>query len=127
MKTRPMIAADMPMLKAMATSSGFPYPDLSDPLIEAVYVALDDAGRPIAAVAAKRILELYLIGNSEMHPASKLHVIRILHDSMRVVLRKSGYSEVNAFLPPAIASSFGHRLERTFGWRPNWPSWMKSL
>lgn len=75
------------------------------------------------ACAAERIVQLYLYAGKEGHPAARLHAIRILHEAMRDKLHERCYSEANVFLPPTLAKSFGRRLERTFGWRINWPSW----
>lgn len=112
----------------MAAQSGYPYPDLSSPLIEAVHVVVDDEDQPVMAVAAQRIVELYLYGKPEpMHPALRLHAIRLIHDSLAAELRAKGYREANAFLPPGIAAKFGRRLERSFGWVKNWCSWCRTF
>ena len=76
--------------------------------------------------AAERIVQLYLwVG--EGSPASKLAAMRLLHAAMTPALKAKGYTEANGFLPPELAARFGRRLERSFGWRPNWKSWFLRL
>lgn len=119
-----MSQQDIPALKAMEAASGFPYPDVNDPLIEAVMVAEDESGKVVAAVAAKRIVELYLwIG--PLSPVDVLAAVQAFHAAMGDALKEKGYHEANAFLPPQIADKFGRRLTRTFGWVKNWSSWAR--
>lgn len=127
MTTRPATPADFPRLREIAANSAYPYPDLSDPLIEAVYVVEDEDGTIIGACAAKRIIELYLYKGKCSHPATVLHMVRMLHSCMVACLRMRGYSEANAFVPSQLVKSFGRRLEGTFGWRPNWKSWCRGF
>lgn len=123
MTTRALRASDIPALTAMAEASGFPVVKLDAPTVEAVCVVTNDNDEPIMAAAAERIVQLFLIAPKGGDPAAKLHAIRLLHDGLQRQLEQRGYTEANVFLPPKIARSFGRRLERTFGWRPNWPSW----
>ncbi len=124
MTTRGLRESDIPVLQRIADSSGLPYPDFCSKLIEHVQVVVDDEDTPISAfIAEKRIQAYLLIG--EMEPFAKLHAIRMLHDDASVVLKTRGWREVDCFLPPAIALNFGRRLQRTFGWKPNWPSFFR--
>ena len=125
MTTRPARPEDIPILQSLIPPS-LPYPALDSRLIEHIQVVVDDEDRPVMAVIAHRIVELYLI-STELPPHSKLHGIRLLHESTAPVLRLKGYTEANCFLPPSLAKSFGRRLMRTFGWAPNWPSWFRRL
>ena len=109
----------------MAAASGFPYPDFDSPLIEDVWVVADEQDRPVMALAAERIVQLYLWAKPGAPPAERLHILRLLDEAVRPALKAYGYSEMNAFIPPELAKRFGRRLQRTFGWRPNWPSWCK--
>lgn len=127
MTSRPATPADYPRLRELANASAYPYPDPTDPLIEAIYVVEDEHGNIIGACAAKRILELYLYKGKCGHPATVLHMVRMLHSCMCTCLRAKGHSEVNAFIPSQLVKSFGRRLEKTFGWRPNWKSWVKEI
>lgn len=126
MKARPVEDRDFPALRAIAASTGYPYPDLHSPTIEACWVVEDD-GEIIAAVAAERILQLYLYPCKSLSAPLKLHAIRLLHEGMAPVVKAKGYSEVNAFVHPKIAEKFGKRLMRSFGWVANWPSFAKHL
>lgn len=133
MNVRPLRESDLPALKRMAEASGYPYPDLSNPMIESVFVVEGENGQIVMACAAERIVQLYLFAspetvkngqeNGQMHPAVKLHALRLLHDAMAPGLRAKGYTEANAFIPPSIDKAFGRRLSRTFGWVRNWVSW----
>ena len=50
---------------------------------------------------------------------------KLIHKGMAEHLRPLGYTSVEAFLPPSVSERFGRRLERTFGWVKNWPSWTR--
>jgi len=125
MTVRPLIREDIPVLEEMYRAAGFDYefPDLLGPEIEATRVVVDENNRPLMAVSAKRTIELYLFCGKSEHPASALHAIRLLHESMKWALKQKGYSDANAFLPPRIAKSSGRRLQRTFGWLRAWDSY----
>lgn len=123
MIVRRLKPSDIPALEAMAAASGFPYPDLRGPLIEAVMVVADaETDRPLMAFAAKRILEGYLYAGEFKRPLAKLHAINLLHQAMPEVLRAKGYDEINAFLPLRICARFKQRLVKLFRWSENWPS-----
>ncbi len=122
MTVRELRDSDIPALNAIAETSGFPYIVPRGTLVERVLVVADENDQVLAAVAAERILQLYLwIGDA--HPAAKLRMIRMLHEAMAPELKAKGYTEVQAFLPPGVAGKFGRRLERTFSWMKNWQSW----
>ena len=124
MRVRPLRDSDIPILKRLAESSGFEYPtNPSEGNIEAVLVVEDEDATIVMACAAERLVQLYLWADPDRHPAAKLGALRLLHTEMSKVLREKGYHSVEAFLPPSIAKQFGRRLERTFSWVKNWPSW----
>lgn len=125
MTARSYKLSDFPALSAMAEAAGFPYPQLASEPMETVVVVVDDDNHVVMAVAAKRLVELYLYCGEGMAPHQSLAAIRILHDAVAEELRAKGYNEVNVFLPPPIAARFGRRLERTFQWVKNWPSWAR--
>ncbi len=126
MTVRGLQPSDIQALQAMARASGCPYPDcLDNPHIEAVSVVVDEQNQPVMACAVERIIQAYLFTSNTGHPALRLHALRLLHENMAGKLRKLGYHELNVFIPPKIQSSFSRRLERCFGWRPNWRSWYR--
>jgi len=131
MTTRALRKSDIPALRKMFERSGFEYvfPDLTGPLMETVVVIADENDQPIAAAAGERIIQLYLwLDETALgHPAAKMRCIRELHEEMAGKLRKKGYNSAEAFLPPNVAESFGRRLIRSFGWRPNWASFSRSF
>lgn len=123
MTVRSLREADIPGLHAIADASGFPYPDLAAGRLEAVLVVADDDDRPVMACAAERICQLYLWCGEFQRPHAKVFALRLLHEAMAKALKVKGYDSAEAFLPPSLAARFARRLERTFGWHPNWPSW----
>ena len=123
MLVRSLKPEDIPLLKQWAEQSGFPYPDFDDLHIEAFLVVADSEDRPIVAVAAKRLIELYGYFDPSRSPAAKLAAMKLIHPAMADALRHKGYNSAEIFAPPQIAVAFGRRLERTFGWLKNWQSW----
>lgn len=114
--------SDAPSMKRIAEASGFPYVDPGSKLVESCLVVTDETGDVVAAVAAHRILELYLWKDSRLSPAASLSILRAMHNQMGLKLRDLGYTEANIFIPPTICGRFGRRLRKTFGWVSNWPS-----
>ena len=86
-------------------------------------VVVDDDDRPIMVCAAKRLVELYLFCGPIERPHAKVHALRLIHEAMGKLLKVRGYASAEAFLPPTLAQKFGRRLQRSFGWVKNWPSW----
>ena|SRR5690242_21295697 len=126
---RALKPSDIPTLRNWYETSGFSYdfPDVRGDRMESVLVFTDDNDAPLAAVAAERIVQLYLWMDENLHPAAKLRIIRELHDGMVPVLRSKAYHEANCFLPPELEKSFGRRLMNTFKWVRNWPSFARSF
>jgi hypothetical protein len=125
MRTRALRSTDIPALQAMAAESGLPYPDLTAPL-ESVVVVVDAEDQPVMAGMAEKRVQGYLLCG-ELGTAEKLRGLRMLHAAMADDLGRKGYREIDGFLPPAFAEKFGRRLERSFGWVRNWPSWAKTF
>lgn len=127
MRVRELRESDVPALTEMARASGFPYPDLESAaakrVIESIRVVVDDEDRPVMAAAVKRIIEVYLFSGNFNRPLAKKHALRMLHEDMAIALKERGYDSIEAFIPPAIAERFARRLEKSFGWTHNWPSW----
>ena len=126
MNVRTLRETDLHAIRELGKSSGFPYEDPTAANIEAALVVCDENGQLLMACAAERIVQLYL-WSTDFEPAAKLHAIRLLHREMAKALKEKGYTEANAFLPPSLALQFGRRLERTFSWCKNWPSWCRRL
>lgn len=121
-----MVPEDIPVLREMYQRAGYEYefPNLNSHLFEEIQVLVNDDGAPIMAAAAERIIQLYLFcGESFKHPAARLYGIQLLHDALAKSLKRKGYREANAFLPPEIEKTFGKRLRKTFGWTKNWLSY----
>ena len=128
MTIRPLEPSDIPTLRQMHELSGLKYqfPDLRSPHMESVMVIESD-GVPVAACAAERICQLYLLMDDSEHPAAKMRYVRMLHEAMPKELSSRGYHEANCFIPPQLERSFGRRLMRTFNWVRNWPSFARSF
>jgi hypothetical protein len=121
MHTRALKQSDIPILRQMAEASGFPYPD---PLkLEAIRVVADDEDRPIMAAGAERLIQAYLWCGDFQRPHAKVFALRLLEEEMIAALRAKGYTSIEAYLPPTVEKQFSRRLERTFGFVRNWPSW----
>ncbi len=127
MTIRELKESDVSTLRALYERSGYGYtfPDLEGPLMEQVLVAVDENDQALAAIAAERIVQAYLLMDSTLHPAARMRVIRQFHEELATRLRSKGYTCLEAFLPPEIAESFGRRLMRSFGWVRNWPSFAR--
>ena len=123
MTVRPLKPSDVPILQEMAHASAFPYPDLNHPHIEAVLVVVDSDDKPIMACAAKRLVELYLFVDPSRAAGVRKGAIDALHRGMATSLSGKLYNGAEIFLSPLIAKAFGRRLERTWNWVRNWPSW----
>jgi hypothetical protein len=121
--------SDIPKLRTFYETSGLPYefPDLSNPLIEAVHVVADEHDEPLCAAVAERIPQIYFIAGPFGPSHARLHAMRLLHESMGADLKRKGYTEANAFLTVPKSTKFGHWLERRFGWVRNRDSWCKRL
>ena len=127
MTVRSLQQSDIPRLEAMAKASGFPYPNINDAKVEAVFVVDDADGRPVMAMAAERIVQLYLYSEPGMTPHESLAAIQVMIGPMGDVLRAKGYHGVEVFVPPSISRRFGKRLEKTFGFTRNWLSWNRGI
>lgn len=127
MYVRPLVAADLVRLNELAAASGYPYPDVSSPLIEAALAVCDEDGKLICAAAFERIVQGFLWIDRTRRPAACLAAIRALHEPLAKELLRHGYHEANVFIPPKLERSFGKRLERSFAWVRNWASWAKSF
>lgn len=128
MRVRPLKYSDIPILKQYAEHSGFEYPEPNDVNIEKVLVVVDDEDRPIAAVAAKKLVEVFCWLNPDARAELRLEAIDILHGSMADALRALGYDCVEAFIPPQLARrGFGRILTGRFGWYANLISYGKRL
>lgn len=124
---RELRPSDIPLLRSWHETSGFEYTFPNFDRMEGALVLTDENDIPLAAVAAERIVQLYLWMDENLHPAAKLRIIRELHQNMTTVLCSKGYHEANAFLPPGLEKSFGRRLMKTFQWVRNWPSFARSF
>ncbi len=123
MTVRALKESDIPKLKAM--ENGFPYIEPSK--AEAVLVVADDRDEPVMACAAERLAQLFLWIDHGLGPVAAKTALRLLHQEMTPKMKELGYDSVEAFLPPQIAEKFGRRLERSWGWIRNWPSWTQKL
>lgn len=128
MRCRPLKPEDIPILKEFAARSGFPYPDLNHPHIEAVLVIADSDDKPIMAVAAKRLVEIYAWISPEARADLRIESLQMIHEPMARELKGLGYECAEVFIPPQLERrGFGRFLTERFGWQKNWLSWGKRL
>jgi hypothetical protein len=121
--------ADFESLRAMHAAQGFSYklPDLSDPLF-LVRAVVEDNGKPRMAALLRLTAEAYLLADpAEGRPRERWQWLHALHETTRLAAKERGLGDVQAFLPPRVARSFGRRLE-TLGWRSDpWNCYTKVL
>ncbi len=128
MRCRSLKDSDIPKIREMFDKSGFSYdfPDLKGFHMECVRVICDENDEPIMAAAAESIPQLYL-WCGKLPPAAMARYVRVLHESMANCMKKLGYTDVCAALPPEIDSRFGRWLQRRFGWKKSWSVWSKAV
>ncbi len=128
MTTRALKTSDIPILRQFAKSSGFEYPRINDPGIETVLVVADGNDRPIAAVAAKRLVEVFCWLNPKAGAALRNEAISAAHPPMIKALKLRGYDCAEAFIPPQLLRrGFGRILTERYGWYRNLVSLGKRL
>lgn len=128
MRIRTLKPEDVPILEQFAKQSGFEYPDLNHPHIEAFLVVADDEDAPIIAVAAKRLVEVYGWFNPEARADLRLQAIDLIHTAMIDALKKLGYECAEVFIPPQLERrGFGSILTSRFGWAKNLVSYGRRL
>jgi len=118
MLVRPYTDADFAALCAMhaAQDFGYPLPDPSDPLL-LVRTVVEDEGRPRMAALLRLTAETYLLADPrDGAPRQRWQWLTALHEATRQAAAARGLDDVQAFLPPAVARSFGRRLAK-LGWR----------
>lgn len=118
MKIRKYEAKDEARVRELHASSGFDYPlpDFSSSEFAEVLVVADDEDRLVQLVAARKVTEVYFVGDPQWRtPRWRLDALLGIHQRMQETLQAMGYRDVVAFLPPQIAKSFGRRL-KGMGW-----------
>ncbi len=128
MRVRSLRPSDIPILQEYAARSGFPYPEPSDINIEKLLVVADDDGKPIAAVAAKRLVELFAWINPEAGAQLRADAIEMIRGPMAEALRRLGYECAEAFIPPQLERrGFGRFLTGRLGFVRNLVSYGKRI
>jgi hypothetical protein len=121
--------ADFAALRAMHAAQGFGYtlPDPANPLF-LVRTVVEDEGRPRMAALLRLTAETYLLADpNDGAPRQRWQWLQALHESTRQTAAARGLSDVQAFLPPQVARSFGRRLEQ-MGWRRDpWNCYTRTL
>jgi hypothetical protein len=117
-------------LEALHHRMGFDYalPDLADPLV-AVKVALEaQSGKIDMAILGRVTCEAYLLMDPEAGtPAERWQRLQILSHAAEARGRLAGFTDVQAFIPPAMERKFAKRLG-ALGFEKNlWPCWSKQL
>ncbi len=127
MRVREYIEEDFEALLRMHAAQGFgyPLPDLESPLLVSKLVLEDDAAgesRVTMAILQRLTAETYLLHDPAAGtPRRRWQHFLELHEAARREAAARGLDDVQAFLPPRVARSFGRRLAR-LGWtRDPWP------
>jgi hypothetical protein len=118
MSVRDLRDSDLPQLEAMHRQQGYDYPlpDFRDAEFVSKQVVVDEHDRPYMVLVARRTVELYLLCDPGYGtPGLRWMAIKTLRDAMSGVLKALGFTDVHAWIPPAIEKSFTRRLKR-MGW-----------
>lgn len=128
---RPYEPSDESALRALHEAQGHPYPfpDLSHPQFVAIMVATDENDNPVQAIAARKTIEVYMLGDQNWRtPAWRYSIFAQLHFAVHQAIFSQGFTDAHAWLPPKVCKAFGRRLQRDFGWIPSkWQSFCKYL
>lgn len=126
MKIRALKDSDTAILNEIGERSGAPYPKLDHPHIELVLVVADEEDRPILAVAAKRMVEVFGWFSQESGAELRSEAINLIEGPMIETLKRRGYDCAEVFIPPQLERrGFGRILMEKFGWYRNWTSFGK--
>lgn len=129
MNVRSYNEADLEALRAMHTAQGFTYefPDLDSPLL-LVSTVVEDEGRPRMAALLRLTAEAYVLADpADGAPRQRFAWLTALHEATRSAAAERGLSDVQAFVPPRVARSFGRRLAK-LGWgRDPWTCYTRQL
>lgn len=91
-------------------------------------VVADKDDRPIAAAAAKRLIEVFGWFNPDARADLRSEAIAMLDSALTEALKRLGYECAEIFLPPTLERrGFGGFLMKRFGWYRNWTSYGKRL
>lgn len=127
-RTRPLKPSDIPLLKQWAEESGFEYPEPDSPQIEKILVVVDDEDRPILAVAAKRLVEVFGWFSPGSGAALRTEAVAAIHGPMIQELKAMGYECAEVFIPQKLERrGFGRFLTSRFGWYRNLISYGRKL
>jgi hypothetical protein len=133
MHVRPYRESDLAALRLIHATQNFPYafPDLGDPLFLTKIVLTDrdtalagnssgsePTGEKIVGAALLRLTaEAYLLLNPRHGtPRDRWQAVLALQAAAQSDAQQRGLEDVHAWLPPAIANTFGRRLGK-LGWR----------
>lgn len=128
MRVRHYRESDFEVLKRIHETQGFEYdfPNLDESQFVVKAVLVDENDVPVQAVLARQTIELYMLSDSSRGtPGERLEWFSWLNVAVRTELKRQGYADVHAWLPPQVVKSFGRRLVRMFGfteskWRCFW-------
>lgn len=95
------------------------FPDLLGPEFIAVHVVVDANDVPVQCVAARKTVEAFLlVDKTWKSPFLRWRWFVELHEKVRALLAKDGYTDIHCWLAPHLEKSFGRRLEK-LGWKPS--------
>lgn len=121
--------SDEMVLRALHAAQGhsYPFPDINS--FVGVLVATDENDVPVMAVAARKTVEIYMLGDPNWRtPAWRMRMFSDLHNAMHAAIKALGFTDSHCWLPPSVEKAFGRRLERDFGWiKEKWNSWCRYL
>lgn len=105
----------------------YPFPDVNS--FVGVLVATDENDVPVMAIAARKTVEIFMLGDPNWRtPAWRMRVFADLHSGMHAAMKSLGFIDVHCWIPPSVEKAFGRRLQKDFGWvKSTWQSFCKYL
>lgn len=125
---RPYQERDSALIRGWHEQSGFgyPFPDLSDPLLCVLGVA-ETSGKPVAAGAVRLVGEEYLWLDPQASDAAKALAGMRLQRQIEIDTAALGLDCLSAWLPPQIEERFSGTIRR-LGWiKSPWSNYTKFL
>lgn len=120
---------DLARLKQLHAQQGFayPFPDLNAPIFPVGIVGEEHGEVQIGAFLRCTAEAYLLMDGSNGEARERWQALLKIHEAVRQEAIEAGFEEVQCFLPPEVAKSFGRRLKK-MGWRPDdWQNFQFNL
>ena len=129
MHMRKGTSADYPAILELFNKLSWDYkfPDI-DELVD-IQVVVDDNDVIQMVLAGKQVVEYNLLINPESNltPFEKWEYLKTILNLSFANVKKSGFKQVFAFLPPELSKSFGRRMLKIGATLYTWPVFGKDI